>query len=81
MTLWKQVALTVHLVAQNLVKRDAEMPSSSSSISIFDLIWPSKFSRFGENLMTSFTISFALFTVSDNIQFAVTRISMKAAKQ
>ena len=57
MTLWKQVALTVHLVAQNLVKPDAEMPSSSSSISIFDLIWPSKFSRFGENL-TSFKISF-----------------------
>ena len=66
MTLWKQVALTVHLVAQNLVKPDAEMPFSSSSISIFDLIWPSKFLRFGENL-TSLTISFVLFTVSDNI--------------
>ena len=67
MTLLKQVALTVHFVAQNLVKPDAEMPSSSSSISIFDLIWPSKFSRFGENF-TSLTISFVLFTV-----FAVTR--------
>ena len=44
---------------------DAEMPSSSSSFSIFDLIWPSKLSRFGENL-TSLTISFAFFTVSDN---------------
>ena len=30
MTLWKQVALTVHLVAQNLVKPDAEMPWSLS---------------------------------------------------
>ena len=60
MTLWKQVALTVHFVVQNLVKRDAEMPSSSSFISIFDLIWPSKFSRY-------------LLSGSDNSIFAVTR--------
>ena len=50
-SLLETVVCTVHLVVLNLVKPDAAM--SSSSTSVLDLICPSMVSRFGENLAIS----------------------------